>query len=83
VRRVGVRGSVLKFAFERENMLLHIFSFGSEAKQSGPRDKAGERKSRELARRVEDLNGRRRASLRDGEGSRLRCAKRSLGVLAE
>jgi hypothetical protein len=31
----------------------------------------------------EDLNGRRRARLRDVEGSRLRCAKRSLGVLAE
>jgi hypothetical protein len=34
-------------------------------------------------RRVEDLNGRCRASLQDAEGSGLRCAKRSLGVLAE
>jgi len=37
-------------------MLGHIFR--TEAKHSGPRKKDGERKSRELARRVEDLNGR-------------------------
>jgi hypothetical protein len=40
-------------------MLGHIFR--TEAKHSGPRKKDGERKSRELARRVEDLNGRGRA----------------------
>ena len=37
-------------------MLGHIFR--TEAKHKGPRKKDGERKSRELARRVEDLNGR-------------------------
>jgi hypothetical protein len=36
-----------------------------------PRKKDAERKSREQARRVEDLNGRGSARLRDGEGSRL------------
>src|ERR1700752_4097417 len=64
VRRVGVRGSILEFAFERKNMLLHIFRL--EAKR--PRDKAGQRKSRELARRVEDLNGRGLAKFLRDEG---------------
>jgi hypothetical protein len=36
VRRGGFEGSILAFGHERENMVLHIFSFESEAKQSRP-----------------------------------------------
>src|ERR1700730_14839288 len=53
----------------RKSMLGHIFR--TEAKHSGPRKKDGERKSRELARRVEDLNGRGPAMFMRREGSRL------------
>jgi hypothetical protein len=36
VRRGGFEGSILAFGHERENMVLHNFSFESEAKQSRP-----------------------------------------------
>jgi hypothetical protein len=53
---LGAAGVFSTFGFGRKSMLGHIFR--TEAKHSGPRKKDGERKSRELARRVEDLNGR-------------------------
>jgi hypothetical protein len=39
-------------------MVLHIFSFESEAKQSGPEEKARRRKSREERDGCEDIIGR-------------------------
>jgi len=58
VRRGGFEGSILKFGLERKNMVLHIFSFESEAKQSGPEEKAWRRKSREERDGCEDIIGR-------------------------
>jgi hypothetical protein len=37
VRRVGVRGSILEFAFERKNMLLHIFRLEAKRNARGIR----------------------------------------------
>jgi hypothetical protein len=58
VRRGGFEGSILKFGLERKNMVLHIFSFESEAKQSGPEEKAWRRKSREERDGCEEIIGR-------------------------
>jgi hypothetical protein len=61
---------ILKFAFERKNMLRHIFSFGSEAKQSGPRKEAAGARAPNAG---EDLNG--------GEPSEA-CRVRGVGRLS-
>jgi hypothetical protein len=57
VRRRGLI-VILEFAFEREKLLLHIFSFGSEGKPERPAERARSARAASLARRVEDINGR-------------------------
>jgi len=41
VRRGGFRGIILELAFERENMLLHIFRLEAKASLSGRRKEHG------------------------------------------
>jgi hypothetical protein len=49
----------VKFAYERENMLLHNFRLEAKASAEAAGEKASARKSREQsARRVEDIIGR-------------------------
>jgi hypothetical protein len=50
-----VRGFILKFAFERENMALHIFWFESGARRSGPRKEPRKSRAPEK-RRSEEIN---------------------------
>jgi hypothetical protein len=61
VRRGDKRGTILefvKFAYERKNMLLHIFCLEAKAPPKRPAMKASGCKSRERsARRVEDIIG--------------------------
>jgi hypothetical protein len=57
---------------EREKMLLHIFRAESGAMSKAPRNRPEKRKSRVRSQDgSEDLNGRRRASLRDVDGGGL------------
>ena len=69
VRR-GVWFIFLKFAaFERDKMLLHIFRAESGAiKQSAAEKGLESARAASATRQVEDLNGRRRARLRDARG---------------
>jgi hypothetical protein len=51
VRRGGLGvGSILRFAFELKNMLLHIFCLEAKASRSGRRKKDQHGKSRERER---------------------------------
>src|SRR5260370_40124276 len=59
VRRGGLGvGSILRFASERKNMLLHNFRLEAKASRSGRRKKHEGARAASLARRVEDRNGR-------------------------
>src|SRR5260370_26117306 len=75
--------SILRFAFELKNMLLHIFRLEAKASLSGPAERACSARAASLARRVEDINGRlATASLRDVEGNRLCRRRHSCAVSA-
>src|SRR5258707_11948044 len=65
-------GSILRFASELKNRLLHIFRLEAKALPKRPAERAGSARAASVARRVEDINGRlATASLRDVEGNRL------------
>ena len=53
---LGVR-SILRFASELKNRLLHIFRLEAKASRSGRRKEHVAQEPRDRARRVEDING--------------------------
>ena len=84
VRRGGLGvSSILRFASELKNRLLHIFRLEAKASRSGRRKEHASARAASVARRVEDINGRlATASLRDVEGNRLCRRRHSCAVSA-
>ena len=59
VRRGGLGvGSIMRFAYELKNMLLHIFRLEAKAPPKRPAKKGSERQEPQGTRRVEDIMGR-------------------------